>query len=58
MNTHFRASSRAARFFTAVASCLVTTLLFGAVALGLTGEQPWGELAQDGEHAGATILRA
>lgn len=58
MNTHFHLTSRRARLATAVASCLVTLLLFGAVAIGLTGEQPWAELAQAGGDAGSTAIRA
>jgi hypothetical protein len=51
VNSDYSTSSRLARFLAALAASVVTGTLFGAVALGLTGEEGWGLFAQQGESA-------
>ena len=55
MNLQYRSTTRLSHCFTAVASCLVTTVLFGAVVIGLTGEHQWGRLAQTPD-LGAVVI--
>ena len=51
MDSHFGSSSSLVRVLAAIASVVATVGLFGAVALGLTGEGERGVLAQQSDRA-------
>lgn len=51
MDSHYETSSVLVRFLAAVAASVVTGSLFGAVALGLTGDGDWSVFAQGGGTA-------
>lgn len=50
MTSHHGSSSRVSRIAIGLAACLITTVLFGAVVLGLTGEHPFVQLAHADAH--------
>jgi hypothetical protein len=59
MNTRYdSSSSRIARLASIFAACLVTVTLFGAVAVGLTGEFGSDQLADVGNTAPAAVAQA
>ena len=51
MPSHYGSSSRVFRVVTGLAAGLVTTVLFGAVVLGLTGEYQFVQLADNAHIA-------
>lgn len=51
-------SSRISRVVAVLAACVVTATLFSAVAVGLTGEDPWSLLAQGDKAADALLVHA
>ena len=51
MDSNFGSSSGLVRVLAAIAAVVTTVSLFGAVALGLTGEGEWSVLAQQSDRA-------
>lgn len=57
MNSDYSTSSRLVRFLAALAASVVTGTLFGAVALGLTGDEGWSLIAQHDDPAAQAAVR-
>ena len=51
MDSNFGSSSGLVRVLAAIAAVMATISLFGAVALGLTGDGEWGVFAQHQDRA-------
>jgi hypothetical protein len=57
MNSPYRTSPRWVRMLAALTASVVTGTLFGAVALGLTGEEGWSVFAQESGPAAPADIR-
>ncbi|MDP3858493.1 MAG: hypothetical protein Q8Q73_12115 [Stagnimonas sp.] len=57
MNSGYSTSPRWVRLLAALTASIVTGTLFGAVAIGLTGEEGWSLLAQHDAPAAQAAVR-
>ena len=57
MNSDYSTSPRWVRVLAALTASVVTGTLFGAVAIGLTGEEGWSLLAQHEDPAPQGTVR-